>query len=126
MTDLAPDVDALPAPARSDGAEAAWAAYADLLGLLRGTIHLDGPADPVDAAIERLFAIAEAWAAAAEPGSDDALPYSRRSEVDLVSTLLAVASYSPGGRDFRRLAEAFVEAVESIPSRPRMNFASVS
>jgi hypothetical protein len=116
MTDLAPDVVAPPAPARADGAAAAWAAYADLLGLLRGTIHLDGPVDPVDVALDRLFAIAEAWSVASVTGSDDALPFARPSEVDLVSTLLAVASYSTPGPDISRLAEAFFETI--VPFRP--------
>lgn len=120
MTDLVSDVDAPIAPARSNGAVVAWAAYADLLGLLRGTIHLEGPGDPVDAAMERLFAIAEAWVTA-----EDVLPFSRQSEIDLVSTLLALASYSSKGPEFARLSEAFAETVGSFarsPSRHGLNF----
>ena len=87
-------------------------AYVELLDALRAAIHLNEGAETVSSALESLMIIAECWAVARASSESEpfGLPFSRQSEIDLVATLLGLASYSfPFDDSFAPLREAFLE-----------------
>lgn len=105
----------------------AWSAYADLLATLRAATHFDSDHSTLDLALEYLLRIGEAWVAAwgrtAQPRTR--LPFGRRSEVDLVATLLSLAAYThPHFATFAPLQEAFLQSTRLAPPDPHPLFAT--
>lgn len=126
MTDfLEESTDVLPVETDTVAAEA-WGAYADLLAALRAATHFDADLTTLDLALEYLLRIGEAWVAAWGRASQlrTRLPFGRRSEVDLVATLLSLAAYThPQLATFAPLQEAFLQSTRLAPPDPHPLFA---
>lgn len=125
MTDfLEESTDVLPVETDTVAAEA-WAAYADLLEALRTATHLDADPSIIDTALEMMLRIGESWAAAWGRKSMEPkrLPFGRRSEIDLVATLMSVAAYThPQFSTFAPLHEAFLLSTRLAPPDPHPVF----
>jgi hypothetical protein len=103
----------------------AWAAYAELLAALRIATHLHADPSILDTALELLLRIGESWTVAW--GRDTAipqrLPFGKRSEIDLVATLLSIAAYTyPHEISFGPLLDAFLQSTRLAPPDPHPVF----
>lgn len=94
-----------------------WAAYENLLTALQNSIHYETSADTIEIALEALFKIGEVWTVHSRFQLSNRLPFSKQSEIDLIATLMSLASYSSPAEDlFIQLQQAFLETTQRSKS----------
>jgi hypothetical protein len=94
----------------------AWSAYEDLLNALRHAVHFESNIESLDLALDSLFKLGEIWTMISQDDKDTRLPFRQQSEIDLVSTLIRLASYtSPFDESFSQLHHAFCEIAHRCP-----------